>query len=855
MVGLVVVSHSRALAAGVAELVAGVNEAAIPLAYAGGAGDDHGDLGTDATDIMEAIQQVASPDGVVVLMDLGSAILSAETALEFLEGMIDGEVRLVAAPLVEGAVSAAVQIGLGADLDAVIAEAMDALAPKRGQLGEAEAGAATDGAPADRPTQQAGAAADGALEREFPVETIHGLHARPAAALARTVGRFSADAWIRRGGAESSDWVNARSLNRIATLQIRCGDRFVLRAAGDDAGEMVAAVEALVDDNFGEPRGTQAAMQETAATGGATIRAEGTAPPPASSATGASADGVVRGIAASPGIAVGPAAEVGQPEVRYDTARITGREAPLADAEVGTRMDGWRRARESVAAELRVDAEDARSRGQHDAAEIAAAHETLLMDPELEDATAAILRKRDCEVPQAFWIAATELADTYRTVEDPYLRARAADVEDVARRLLRRLDPDAVSDGSMPTDPSILVAEDLLPSQTMSMDPAAVRAIVTTGGSATSHAAIIARGLGIPMVAAATLPADVGGLGGLTLVVDGDAGTVEIDPDADRVQAVEALRAEREARAREDRAAAAEPGHLSDGTSLPVRANVATAIDARAGADNGADGVGLLRTEFIFLGRREMPTEDEQVSALEEMLDPFGEHPVTVRILDIGGDKEVPYLDLPREANPFLGQRGVRLLLADGNRALLHTHLRAVLRAAAGHTVKVMIPMVTGAGEVAEVRRRLEAAHEELAGENVPHPWPLPVGSMIETPAAAIRAADLARVCDFFSVGTNDLTQYVMAAERGNAAVADLSAGRPAAVLEAIRQTVAGAATRGIPVGVCGEMGADPEAIPLLVGLGVDSLSVNPAAVAGTKALVRGLSLEECRRRLAAVER
>ncbi|MFO8042137.1 MAG: putative PEP-binding protein, partial [Alkalispirochaeta sp.] len=240
---------------------------------------------------------------------------------------------------------------------------------------------------------------------------------------------------------------------------------------------------------------------------------------------------------------------------------------------------------------------------------------------------------------------------------------------------------------------------------------------------------------------------------------------------------------------------------------------------------------------------------EAQVAALTAMTDPFGDVPVVIRLLDIGGDKDVTYLDLPRESNPFLGVRGVRLLLTEEFRDHLRIHLRALLRVADRGNIKLMVPMVTEVRELSEVRRRLEEAHQELSKAGVSHRWPVQLGTMIETPAAALRSGDLARESAFFSVGTNDLTQYVMAAERGNDAVTHLSDGVHPAVLEAIRRTVEGARTQGIPVSICGELGSDTTAIPILIGLGVEALSVNPASVAVTKDLLSRLQEDQCTQR------
>ena len=837
MVGLVVVSHSRALAAGVAELVRGVSQTQIPLAYAGGAGADHGELGTDATDIMEAISGVDSQDGVLVLMDLGSAILSAETAVEFLEGTLAGPVRLAAAPLVEGAVSAAVQIGLGADLATVAAEARDALAPKRDQLGEAseQTGAAHG---ADLPDRQDAAA----LTELYRVDTLHGLHARPAAALVRTVGQFTAAASIRRP--DDKLWVSARSLNRVATLQIGQGEQFELRANGSDAQALLAAVRELVQANFGEER----TVAQAAAAPAAAVQTDTGDERSTLETESLPWRGSVYGQAAAPGTVTATLFVIDTAPIVFDGPDPAPRTTPLAPDRIDALVEPFVTARSQVVADLQAEVQRARAEQATERAEIAAAHETLLIDPEIEAGLREQLAGSDASLARAFWAVMSALADSYRRVADSYLQARAADVEDVARRMLALLEPGSVASGAAPTEPSILIAEDLLPSQTMQLDPNLVVGIVTTRGSASSHAAIIARGLGIPMIAGVQLPTGwQTALTAQSAVLDGNSGALELAPPADRIEAVRTAMRESERRVARERQAAQQPGALADSTPFAVNANVATVADATRAADSGADGVGLLRTEFIFLGAEHVPNEDEQVEALRALVTPFGARPVTVRLVDIGGDKALPALSLPQEANPFLGLRGVRLLVDPRYRELASTHARAVLRIAAECDLKLMIPMVATSHEIETMRQLLQDAHRDLEAQGTEHRWPIPLGIMVETPAAALRAADLAPHCAFFSIGTNDLTQYVMAAERGNAEVAALSDGLHPAVLAAIGHTVSAAAAHNVPVSVCGELASDREALPLLVGLGVQSVSANAAALAQVKLRLATLAPAQCR--------
>lgn len=850
MVGLVIVSHSRLLAEAVLVLLEGVSERSIPMACAGGTGEDHRELGTDAMEIMEAIQAVDSPEGVLVLMDLGSAILSAETALEFLEGSLAGPVRLVPAPLVEGGVAAAVQIGLGADLATVAAEAMDALVPKESQLGNDPAGRGGSSggdrlseSPSGEPGKHDQDQELSWITETFRIETAHGLHARPAARLVQTLGRFAVQAQIRNPG-RATGWVNAGSLNRVATLQVTRGQDVEVRCAGEEALQALRALEGLVADNFGEPRGGDSDPDASPGGGAAAREPSGDLAAAADSASPGDDSGpvVIRGIPASPGLGLGPVFPLVVPAPAFPRE---------GDALEELREGGFpalERGIGEVVGELHHQAHGARRSGQKDLAEIAEAHVLLLNDPELLEEARRIADLRGIPALEAFWRAAQEVAESYGAMEDPYLQARGIDMRDVALRLVARVAPSLVVPPGMPTDRSILVADDLLPSQTMNLEADRVAGIVTLGGSASSHAAIIARGLGIPMVAAVSLPAGwEQSLAGVSLVIDGDGGMVEVAPSPDRCHQVQELisrhREEAEALRREARV----PAVLACGEGFPVCANVATLADARLAAANGAEGVGLLRTEFLFLGASPLPGEEEQLAALRDMTEPFGEHPVTIRLLDIGGDKEVPALDLPQEANPFLGVRGVRLLLEPRHKGLLQTHLRAILRLAAERPVKIMIPMVSLIEEIRGIQAGIALAGEALRAEGLACPRRVPLGIMVETPAAVFAVERFARLVDFMSIGTNDLTQYVMAAERGNPAVSALGDGLHPAVLAALAETVRGANIRGIPVSVCGELGGDPQAVPILVGLGIQSVSVNSSSVAPVKRQLRGLHRDRCR--------
>jgi phosphoenolpyruvate-protein phosphotransferase len=433
----------------------------------------------------------------------------------------------------------------------------------------------------------------------------------------------------------------------------------------------------------------------------------------------------------------------------------------------------------------------------------------------------------------------------WEALEDEYQRARAADLRSVAAQVLAHLldlpAPHARLEGE-----GVLLAADLTPADAAGLDPALALGIATAFGGPTSHAAVLARSLGIPAVV---------GLGerllsvpeGTPVGLDGDAGLLIVDPPAELGAELEARRL---ARAQEDRAARADAGAPAvtvDGVPVEVAANIGTPEEVLTAVEAGCDGVGLFRTEFLFMERGKMPSEDEQEAAYRRAAEALGGRPMVVRTLDAGADKPLPFLAQPSEANPFLGVRGIRLGLERPE--LLDVQLRAVLRVATDHPVRVMFPMVATLEELRAARGAVETA---AAGLGTRVPDALEIGVMVEVPAAALAASALAPEADFFSIGTNDLTQYTLAADRGNERVAALSDALHPAVLRLIRMTCEAAANHGRWVGVCGELAGDALATPVLLGLGARELSMSAPAIPSVKRAVRATDLGRARE-LAAV--
>jgi phosphotransferase system enzyme I (PtsI) len=550
---------------------------------------------------------------------------------------------------------------------------------------------------------------------------------------------------------------------------------------------------------------------------------------------------MLKGKAVTGGIYVGPAATFGTSPAVTSTESI---EAGAVEAEVA-------RLQAAVAAsrtELQELHADGLARLGEETAAIMEAHLMMLDDPELVGSVLERIRAERLAAPGLLHQTGEEMAAVLASLDDPYLRERAADVRDVVGRIMRHLTGagglDAVPQGS------VLVAEDVPPSELLRLPAGHLGALALGAGGETSHTAILARSMGIPTVmglgnAIKSIP------DGVTVIVDGDKGEIVLAPDAaliaqygERMKAQEAWKAE-------EAELLGLPAETTDGHKVHLAANIGAGSEAKGARAKGAEGVGLFRTEFLFLGRPTPPTEQEQQAAYREALTAMAPHQVVVRTLDIGGDKSLPYLEVPHEENPFLGWRGVRLYT--GYQELFRTQLRALVKAAPAGRLQVMIPMVATKAEIEWVRSEIQAVLAELtddersAGDGG-YTMPFELGIMVETPAAAVMADQLADLVDFFSIGTNDLTQYTMAADRMNPKVSDLQDPMHPAVLRLVRLVIDAAHAKGKWVGMCGGLAGKPEATPILVGLGLDEFSMAAPDVPRVKKAVRALALPTAQR-------
>ncbi|MDR1191434.1 MAG: phosphoenolpyruvate--protein phosphotransferase [Verrucomicrobiales bacterium] len=801
---MVLVSHCRPLAEATLTLTRAMAGEEVRIAVAAGAGAGHVELGTDAMEIAQAIQSVADGDGVVVLMDMGSAVLSAEMALDFLDEPTRGQVRLCAAAFVEGTVAAGVAAKVGGSLAEVAREASLALTQKMGHL-TAAPDADADSAPVLR----------NARTTRVTVPNPAGLHARPVARLIQEAGKFQSEIQARNL-TNGKGPVSIRSMTGMVALEALRGHEVELLAAGADEEQALTVLRAAIAGGLGDV--LQAPPQGDA---------DGDRAAPGPGAADAKPIGVCKGVA------IGP--------VYYPQAAVF--EVPTSpSADAGRESGLLRAALEKTRSVLREQAREVGRVMGGERGEIFNAQAMVLNDPALLAQAERYIRRDRRQAAHAWWLAVEEAIKTYQNLSDDNLRQRAEDLRDVARLVLGQLGVN-VPDGLVMPRPGILVVNELTPGQAAALDKGRVLGVVCLEGGRTSHSSILLRSRGIPAIVQARHFA--ASLSALTppavLAMDGDTGELWLNPEIKELKKIH----ERQIRWAEqvtlEKRDSARPAVTLDGRSFEICANVGNVEDAETAAGNGADGIGLLRTEFMFLHRDEAPDEEEQVAALRMILRPMAGKPAVIRTLDAGGDKELPYLHMPREANPYLGVRAIRLCLR--NRALFQQQLRAILRAGADYDVRVMFPMIATLQELQEAKAELARAHESLAAAGTAHLWPVPTGMMMEVPAAAIIAHYFVPEVDFVSIGTNDLTQYTLAADRGNPELQGLlSKELNPAVLAQINRVVLSCQGK-IPVSVCGEAAAHPESAAVFLGLGVRELSMSGRSIPAMKHWVRGQSL------------
>ncbi|MET3508486.1 phosphoenolpyruvate--protein phosphotransferase [Halalkalibacter oceani] len=539
------------------------------------------------------------------------------------------------------------------------------------------------------------------------------------------------------------------------------------------------------------------------------------------------------GIGASAGIAIAKAFVHVEPKMDIEK-----KEVQDATAEI----ERFRVAVAKSKEELTVIKDKAEQELGADKAEIFAAHLLVLSDPELVDAVTGKIEAEKQNAEYAMNEVASMFIEMFENMENEYMKERAADIRDVSKRVLGHLLGVQTQSLAAVTEEMIVIAEDLTPSDTAQLNPAFIKGFATNIGGRTSHSAIMSRSLEIPaVVGAKTVTEEI--KSGMTVIIDGTEGTVVIEPTEEEKAYYEQKRQDFLKQKQEWAKLAGEQTRTKDGKHLELAANIGTPKDLNGVLKNGAEAIGLYRTEFLYMGRSELPSEEEQFEAYKEVVERMDNKPVIIRTLDIGGDKELPYLNLPEEMNPFLGYRAIRICLEE--QSIFRVQLRALLRASAFGNVKVMFPMIATLEEVRQAKAIFKEEEERLRSEGVAVADKVELGIMVEIPSTAVAADLFAKEVDFFSIGTNDLIQYTMAADRMNEQVSYLYQPYHPAILRLVKMVVDAAHKEGKWVGMCGEMAGDEVAIPLLLGLGLDELSMSATSILPARSQLLGLSQQE----------
>jgi phosphotransferase system enzyme I (PtsI) len=542
---------------------------------------------------------------------------------------------------------------------------------------------------------------------------------------------------------------------------------------------------------------------------------------------------LIKGVAASPGIAIAKAYRLQQPMAALQRKSVS---------DAGSEKQRLRDAVEAARTDIDRIRERTLEKLGAQKAEIFEAHLFLLDDPDLIDAAMDMIDSDGVDAAYALHEVSSSIIEVLQSMDNELLRERAADVKDVAGRVISKLEGRGHSALSELNEETILIANDMAPSDTAQLDLNYVRGFVTEIGSRTSHSAIMARSLELPAVVGAG--ADAAQIEtGVMVILDAVAGDVIVDPSDSQLQEYEARKRNYEEYKLRMQQYVNSPSVTADGHAVELASNIGGVEDLEKVLASGSDAIGLFRTEFLYMGRSNFPSEEEQYTVYKHVLEKMSGKRVVIRTLDIGGDKELPYLKLPKEANPFLGLRAVRLCL--DRQDLFRTQLRALLRASAHGQLAIMFPMIAVLSELREAKRILAEERAALESEGVPLSSALEVGIMVEIPAAALAADVLAKEVDFFSIGTNDLIQYTMAADRMNESVAYLYQPHHPSILRLVNIVIQAAKSNGKWAGMCGEMAGDSAAIPLLLGMGLHEFSMSASSVLPARELVSRLSRQE----------
>lgn len=792
MIGIVLVSHSAKLAEGVKEIASEMANGVL-IEAAGGLDDFENSLGTDPMKIMTAIEKVYQDDDVLILMDLGSALMNAETAIEFLPEDMQKRIHLCSAPLVEGGIAAAVQAMIGASIEEVITEAKKSLESKMQLLSEES----IIDIKFDTDTEE-----NSGFSFDIKVPNAYGLHARPASKMVYLAKGLDLEAKV---SVDNKQWYNAKSINNLSLLGAKKDDTLYFRLKGSDAELFKEKIQQFQRENFGdEPEFEIPNETETALPDGAW------------------------GTPSSPGIGIGKAIVV-----RYKPFVL---EKVYCDSPSKERVR-FLKGLDMARREIEENKRRLSSVLSNKDIKIFDAHIAFLEDIELQNLIFNQIEFEKVTLEKAWWDQTQVIISRFEKSSNLYIKQRATDIRDIQSLLLRQISdnvPELECDFS---EPVVVMLDNIQPSDVLKLDPEKVKGILLAEGNENAHTSILARSLGIPAITA--MKDNLSKIKeGEMIIIDGRSGKILLDPKSkewkELKQEKENTEAEKERLVKE----AQEKVSTESGISVEVLANVTGFKDAHTALENGADGVGLFRTELYFMQKKQAPTQEDQIKLYTEMASLFDTKPFTIRTLDIGGDKPIPYLPMDKEENPFLGARGVRYCLA--NKELFKTQLKAILQAAyLCPNIQVMYPMISTLEELQEVKTLLKDCKNELLKEAKPFKIDLSEGMMVEVPSAVLLADKFAKQVNFFSIGTNDLSQYLLAADRGNAKVKSLISSDDASVLNAIEIVVKAAKNQEIPVSICGEIASNYEILPKLIKLGIDKLSVNAMQVPYTKQKIK----------------
>lgn len=544
---------------------------------------------------------------------------------------------------------------------------------------------------------------------------------------------------------------------------------------------------------------------------------------------------MISGILVSPGFAFGQALILKEDPIVVSTKKI-------ADDQVDKEIARFIEGRNKSAEQLNLIKEKAEKNLGAEKAEIFEGHIMLLEDEELEQEIVSLIKGDKKTADAAAYSVIEDQAQALESLDDEYLKERAADVRDIGKRLLKNILNIPIVDLSAISEKVILVAADLTPSETAQLNLDKVLGFITDLGGRTSHTSIMARSLELPAIVG-TSDATSKIKNGDFIVLDGVNNTIHLNPSEAEIDKLKAFRDEYLQEKEELAKLKDLPAITLDGHQVEVCANIGTVRDVAGAERNGAEGVGLYRTEFLFMDRDSLPTEEEQFQAYKAVAEAMGSQAVIVRTMDIGGDKDLPYMNLPKEENPFLGWRAIRICL--DRKEILHSQLRAILRASKFGKLRIMFPMVISVEEVRELKAELEMLKAQLREEGKAFDESIEVGVMVETPAAAVIARHLAKEVDFFSIGTNDLTQYTLAVDRGNELISHLYNPMSPAVLNLIKQVIDASHAEGKWTGMCGELAGDERATLLLLGMGLDEFSMSAISIPRIKKLIRNASFTD----------